>query len=264
MNRKSPIGRVCGIYGLQCKLTGKWYVGQSVDVRGRLYCAYELMHCKNQPKIYNALKKYGYNGFNAIIIETCAEIDWIMDYREIYWIRRLDSIRNGYNLKEGGSHGKHSDETRKKISTAKKGKKLGPMSDELRRIHSVATKNISSNWGKNISAALVGKKRTPFSDQHKLNLGKSIKAGWARRNASSEKDRINMDVIDRTEPVLIKSPRSVEHCNKISLANKGRVFSLEHRIKLSNARIGKKFSRCNKIKPTETGESSVSATTLYM
>ena len=105
----------CGIYGLRNKITGKWYIGQSRNIKKRWEKAYKPMRCQRQPKIYNALKKYSYDGFEKVVIETCDDVDWIRDYREIFWIRQLNSIENGYNLKEGGTTGTHTEETRKKL-----------------------------------------------------------------------------------------------------------------------------------------------------
>jgi hypothetical protein len=45
-----------------------------------------------------------------------------MDTAETYWIGYFDTIKNGYNIKEGGSHGKHSAETKQKMSLARQGK----------------------------------------------------------------------------------------------------------------------------------------------
>jgi group I intron endonuclease len=214
---------VCGIYGLKCKTTGKWYVGQSLNIFDRWEKAYKYKNCKGQRKIYRALLKYGYDDFDKIILEECNPIDWILDYREMYWMREYDSIKTGYNIREGGSHGKFSDETKMKmsaakagkpghpwtdemrhkirvarearsseiganISAAKKGRKLGPMSEAHRSKIAESHKNISAEWRAKISAALTGKKRAPFSAQHKLNLGASIKQGWARRNVLLQLD----------------------------------------------------------------------------
>jgi len=46
----------------------------------------------------------------------------VADYWEKYFIGRYDSIETGYNLRDGGSRGKHSQETKEKISIANTGK----------------------------------------------------------------------------------------------------------------------------------------------
>lgn len=93
---------VTGIYGLRNKTNGKWYVGQSLDICKR-WKSYRALKCKSQPKIYAALKKYGYESFEKVVIEECESVDWVLDYREMYWIRRFNSVANGYNVSHGGS-----------------------------------------------------------------------------------------------------------------------------------------------------------------
>ena len=125
-----------GIYGLKCKTTGKWYVGQGAGkngIEGRWDDYRLLRKCKAQIKLYRALLKYGYDDFDKVIIEECDLIDWILDYREMYWIRKLDSLHNGYNCTEGGKGflgGKHRPETIEKMRKSAKGRKRGPMSEE--------------------------------------------------------------------------------------------------------------------------------------
>jgi group I intron endonuclease len=96
--------QITGIYGLKNKLNGKWYVGQSLDAIGRLK-DYKQGRCKSQPKIYRALLKYGNDSFEKVIIERCEAVPWILDYREIYWIKFYNSVENGYNCSYGGTGG---------------------------------------------------------------------------------------------------------------------------------------------------------------
>jgi hypothetical protein len=88
----------CGIYKLTSP-SGKCYIGQSVNIEKR-FTGYRILKCKSQPKIYNALKKYGANKFNYDIVETC-NIK-LMDEKEKYYIKLYDSIKNGYNCRSGG------------------------------------------------------------------------------------------------------------------------------------------------------------------
>ena len=66
--------------------------------------------------------------------------------------------------------GKHpSDETRRKLSKAQKGKKRGPMSNETRR---------------KISEAQKGKKHGPMSAEHRRKLSEAAKRRCARKRES--------------------------------------------------------------------------------
>lgn len=58
-SKKSEKKTCCGIYGLKNKINNKWYVGQSaVSIEGR-WGEYKRLQCHNQPKLLNALIKYG-------------------------------------------------------------------------------------------------------------------------------------------------------------------------------------------------------------
>ena len=183
--KQSAINVCCGIYGLRNKITNKWYVGQSVDIWGRWHLGYELMHCKGQPKIYHALLKYSYDNFEKIIIEECDSVAWILDYRETYWIRTLDSIKNGYNLKEGGAAGKVSDETKKKISIALSNRTWTP---EMRNNLSGAMKNAfkSDEYRKKISDSWTDRRKAGISDEtrEKMTAAKLNQSAETRQKIS--------------------------------------------------------------------------------
>lgn len=113
-----------GIYSIQCKINGKRYIGQSWDIENR----WRGHKCESKKtntftKIYNAIRKYKYENFDFIVIEEYPDYDLhlplsnqeIMDMMENYYIGLYDSIKNGYNTKQGGSTGKHSEESKEKF-----------------------------------------------------------------------------------------------------------------------------------------------------
>jgi group I intron endonuclease len=79
--------------------------------------------CKNSKchKLKNAIDKYGKENFSIEKIASC-DTQLSADAIETFWIRCYDSIKTGYNIREGGSKGKHSLETKEKISKIHKGK----------------------------------------------------------------------------------------------------------------------------------------------
>jgi group I intron endonuclease len=90
------------IYCAHCIFTGKKYVGQT---RQHLYnrIANHFVDANKgyrKGKFYNALKKYGRNGFIWGVIEEC-DISLLND-REVYWISEYKTVENGYNLSPGG------------------------------------------------------------------------------------------------------------------------------------------------------------------
>ena len=160
--------KCCGIYGLRCKTTNKWYIGQSVDICER-FNDYKLLKSKKQAKIHHALLKYGYEDFDKVVIEECDEINWIMDYREIFWIKHLDSQNNGYNIRGGGQGGRHSNETKEKLRQINTGKKMSPETIAkmlLRPPHTIEARAKMSIAG-----------RRPCSDATKAKMRLSAKRG---------------------------------------------------------------------------------------
>lgn len=99
---------------------GKVYVGQSRNLIKRKN-GYKNLRCKNQTKLYNSLKKYGWENHIFEIIEECPLK--LLNKKEIYYINEYNSIEEGLNLRGGGvGGGSLSQETKDKISKALKGR----------------------------------------------------------------------------------------------------------------------------------------------
>ncbi len=113
--KKFSPDKCVGIYGLRNKLNNKWYIGQSIDIEDR-WRKYKNLGCKFQRKLYNALLKYGYENFETKILEICENNQSVLDRKEDEYIIKYDSIKNGYNIRLGGSHGKLSQEQKNLLS----------------------------------------------------------------------------------------------------------------------------------------------------
>jgi group I intron endonuclease len=98
--------------------SNKIYIGQSKNCEHRkIY--YRTLNCKGQPKLYNSLKKYGWESHTFEIVESTDK----PNEREIYWICYYNSVENGLNCSFGGEGGGNkSDQTKQKISQSMKGK----------------------------------------------------------------------------------------------------------------------------------------------
>jgi group I intron endonuclease len=85
--------KVTGIY----KITnpkGKIYIGQSIDIHQR-FKTYHNLHCKNQTKLLNSLKKYGVEAHMFEVIEECP--DSYLDEIETWWKMYYGSVEKGLN-----------------------------------------------------------------------------------------------------------------------------------------------------------------------
>jgi group I intron endonuclease len=109
---------VCTIYLLRNKITNKIYIGQTwLTLKKRFGPGGEGY--ANSTYLYNAIKFYGADNFeyDDPSLASCYDQETANAYEDYYIV--LYNARNldvGYNLKEGGSHGKHAPETIAKIS----------------------------------------------------------------------------------------------------------------------------------------------------
>lgn len=134
-----------GIYQITNLTNGKVYVGQSWDIEGRWRVHRSSSSSKH---LRNAIAKDGIENFQFEILEEGLSDQHQLDTREIWWIDALDSRdpAKGYNKLSGGSYGKHSDETRKKMSDAKKVLNAGSGNPFFGRKHTdEAKRKISEN-----------------------------------------------------------------------------------------------------------------------
>jgi group I intron endonuclease len=111
--------KMIGIY----KITnpkGRIYIGQTINIIRRFSEYNKMINCKNQPKLFNSLKKHKPENHKFEIIEECSLEQ--LNEREIYWGQYYNTLNEGLNCKLGDSKGLYSEETKQKISKALKGK----------------------------------------------------------------------------------------------------------------------------------------------
>lgn len=90
------------IYKITNKVNGKSYIGQTrytVEFRWRQH-----QHKKDNVYFHNAVHKYGVENFIVETLEECEYKD--LNSREIFYIAKYDTFRNGYNLTIGGDGNK--------------------------------------------------------------------------------------------------------------------------------------------------------------
>jgi group I intron endonuclease len=149
------------LYRITNQLSGKVYLGQTINPNERWQ--QHKSDAKGKPKqyIHHAMIKYGINNFIYEIIASCKTQE-DADETEILLINQYDSRNKqcGYNISIGGEHGMlglhQSEEAKKKISEWHKGKKL---SEETKQKISEANKGylMPEEQKKKISEANKGK-----------------------------------------------------------------------------------------------------------
>ena len=88
-----------GIYMFENKINHKKYIGQSINITKRKW--EHIYSPSPYSKFDDVLCQEGIDNFNFLIIETCSADK--LDERENYWISYYNSIKEGYNLIEGGN-----------------------------------------------------------------------------------------------------------------------------------------------------------------
>ena len=109
------------VYRYRNKIDGKCYIGQTCQSRvrreGRNMSGY-----KNSTKFWTAIQKYGIDAFEYEVLHNNLTLD-DANRLESLEIERHDSLNNGYNCIKDGENREVSNESRKRMSNARKGKR---------------------------------------------------------------------------------------------------------------------------------------------
>lgn len=193
------------LYRITNKLSGKIYIGQTIDDKNR-WIAHKS-YAKHRPiqYIHQAMKKYGIENFAYEVIATCRTPEDANE-TEIVLIKQYDSRNKeyGYNLAPGGETPwnlglpkdqnpltgiPRSKETRRKISEGNMGKIMPPATDERKQKMSdmYSGRTLPRDWVEKIAASNSGKIRSAetiqkLSDSHIGKTGENSsnkKVNWA-------------------------------------------------------------------------------------
>lgn len=167
------------IYKITNKITGKCYIGQTTKSLEFRWAGH-LTASSGCSALHNAIRKYGKENFSVEEIATYSNLEDLNNAEEYFidWHNTL--APNGYNLNTGGNNklaskelrkrmskvqeGNHNklgfkltDETKQKMSTAKKGK---PLSEKHKLALSIATKGRIA-WNKGLVGVMPSGKDSP-------------------------------------------------------------------------------------------------------
>lgn len=196
------------IYLITNQITGKCYVGQTRRSLAQRFCSHKRVVGKaNACKaLSDAMLVHGTDNFTIELLRTC-ESQEEMNHWEIHFIAKFGTFApGGYNLTLGGggkSGYKHSAESIAKRNVHFIGKTL---SDEHKRKVSdslignqraLGLKHTDATKQK-ISAAFKGKKRSPFSTEHREKIGaarRGTKASEEARRTMSEGQKRRYEIL---------------------------------------------------------------------
>lgn len=128
-NIADNFGNISAIYSFKNQLNNKYYIGQSIQLKRRIYA--HLKHIDNlkyKQHIYKAFRQYDIENFEFNVVEIInpdnfnnkEELKQYLDQLEIKYIEQYNSYGiNGYNQTKGGDPGvlglKHSDEVKEHL-----------------------------------------------------------------------------------------------------------------------------------------------------
>lgn len=151
------------IYKITNNINGKIYIGQTTRTLSKRIIGYkhEARYKPDSRPITRAMNKYGFENFTFEVLEDNIESITTLNKRERYYIETLQSMvgKNGYNVELGGNGvGKHSEETKRKISEAQRGElnhmwgAFGAASPSSKRVIDLTT---GTTYGAAMEAARV-------------------------------------------------------------------------------------------------------------
>jgi group I intron endonuclease len=183
-------------------------------------------------KLYAALNKHPLIIWHVEILASGFKSNTSLNKAEIYFIKKFDSKRKGYNCTNGGDGRpglSHSEATKRKIRKARRKQK------------------IRSGWHHNkiarkkISDALRG--RPSWAKGTHLSVATKKKISKARKGTkASPETRRKMRKARKGRTPALGMKHTVETRRKISEFHKGKKFSVEHKRKISEALKGRKLS----------------------
>ena len=153
------------VYCYHCITTGKKYVGVTDNEIRRKSQHKNNIKVDRYPDLafYRAVKKYGWDSFIYGVIEHCPVSE--LNDKEVYWIETLNTLKNGYNMTIGGMRCTLTEEHKRKIGLAHKGKTISKEQREM------------------ISKRHKGKKLT---EEHKERVSRGMERTYEITYASGE------------------------------------------------------------------------------
>lgn len=234
-----------GIYKIACKANGKFYIGSAVDIKKRWVShIHQLKHsCHHNPKMMASWKKYGKDAFEFSILLVCNKSDLVF-YEQLI-MDGFEAVSKGFNAAPTAGSTmlgfRHSDESRRKMSK--------PFTDERKKNISNATKGrkLSKEHVEKLRLAGIGR---VTSDETKAKLSKIHKG---RIISQEQRDKISATLMGTISPKR-GTKLSDDVRAKISAKLKGRKMPDEIRKKIAKSLIGRRVSSETIKKISETNK----------
>lgn len=188
----------CGIYCIRNLVTNKVYIGKSKNIYKRIHQhIYDLKNNRKHenPYLQNSWNKYGRKSFEYFVLEFLEENEELVAKRELYWMKKYDSLNKGYNLRsDSDSRIIIHKNTSKKISKRLKKE----WSEGIRSKHG---EKLSKNWENNDErkekqSKLFSKLKTKYfyriNNNSLIDYGELVKLGYKNVQATFHKKKCNI------------------------------------------------------------------------
>ena len=205
---------IYSIYKVKCIINNKIYIGFTENIKRRKQLHLDTSNNTNNKEykysFHNALRKHGKENFEWEIIYQSKNKEYTLNIAEDYFIDEYNSMnRNfGYNMTSGGKGGSGiivSEETRRKISVAAKG-----------RIMKEETKI-------KLSKALKGR---IFSEEHKRKIGEANRRRVVTEETKQKLREYNTGLKQSTETI---AKRVAKTKGKVQKPNPQRAINISKR-----------------------------------
>ena len=176
------------IYAFKNKTNGKMYVGQTQ----RTFGIRTKQHLNRSDTYFDkALAKYGLNNFSYWILDRGSTLEELNE-KERYWITEYDCLwPNGYNLTVGGDGVKdyrHTDEYKRKMSDAMKGKGTGKDNHFYGKRHTIKSIKKMSEYQSN---RWTVEARKELSESYKGKFVGEDNPFYKKKHKQSSKDKMS-------------------------------------------------------------------------
>lgn len=191
----------------------------------------------NQPHFANAILKYGWENFyTEILFDNLIKEE--ANIKEKEYIIKYDSQnpKKGYNIKDGGSNGRLSEETKQKISQKMKGRFEKEKNPFWGKTHSEETKKIIGEKNKNRSHNISGENNPMYNKKHteeaRKKIGEKRKGTHLKEETKKKISESNKKYYKNHKHHQTGKKLSQETKNKIKEKMIGRKMSLEWKEKI--------------------------------
>ena len=199
------------IYIITNQINGKQYIGQTIREDPWKRIEMHFTHKQLSSRLLkNAIKKYGENNFQ-VKIYSYPEIDINqLNNLEKWFIENYNTISPfGYNLTDGGNNGEYTEESKKKISVANKGRE----GSFLGRKHTAESKEKMAESQKGIIPWNKGKSGTFLGRKHTMESKRKM-ADAARGKKHTDKTKLKISKTKRVNPLWKYKKEIIELRNR--------------------------------------------------